>query len=62
MPNDAVMAQSSIVLIVLVVTAASTMSTMELCAIAALFDVFLETNKHQNLMRLRLAILDIGVH
>ena len=29
-----------------------TMSILELCVITALFGVFLETNKHQNLMRL----------
>ena len=32
---------------------ASTMSTIQLCGITALFGIFLETNKHQNLMRLR---------
>ena len=31
----------------------STMSTIDLCGITALFDVFLETHKHQNLTRPR---------
>ena len=31
---------------------ASTMSSSKLCGVTALFGVFLETNKHQNLMRL----------
>ena len=52
-PNNAVMPESSIVLIVLVAVAPSTMSTIELSGITALFGVFLETNKHQNLTRLK---------
>ena len=35
----------------------STMSTIELCGITALFGVFLETNKPQNLTRLRLPVV-----
>ena len=34
-------------------SATSTMSMIELCCITALFGIFLETNKHQNLSRLR---------
>ena len=38
----------------------STMSMIELCGITALFGIFLETNKHQNLTRLRCPIM--GCH
>ena len=57
--NDAVMPQSSVVLIVLVNdlrSPTSTMSTVKLCGITASFGIFLETNKHQNLTRLRVAV------
>ena len=68
MVNNDVTTQSSIVLIVLIVVFDFTMITIvldhnkehiELCDVTALFDIVLETNKHQNLARLRLTILII---
>ena len=57
-PNSAVMAGSSIVLIVLVGRRrTSTMSTIKLSAITALFEIFLETNKHLNLMKLKVFLI-----
>ena len=49
MPNIAVMLHSSIALIVKV----RPISIIELCGITALLGIFFETNKHQNLKRLR---------
>ena len=51
MPNNAGMPQSSIILVVLV-NDSWAMSTIELYGITAMFGIFLETNKHQNLTRL----------
>ena len=55
-PNNAVIPQRWVVLIVLAdccQQSARTISTTHLCGITALFGVFLETKKHQNLLRLR---------
>ena len=56
-PNDAVTSEKSL-LVVLVI---SRSSTIKLYGVTSLFNVFLETNKHQNLMRLRqLAMLGVN--
>ena len=59
MPINTVTPQSLIVLIVLVAVASSTMRTIKLCGVTALINIFLETNKHQNLKRLGHAIEEV---